>query len=123
MRAAMRVIALTVSLVVVLIPAVAVAGQNVLSWTDNASNELNTKIERVIVPDLPSCTAATPGFAELAQTGANVVTFTDLAVSEEVTYCYRVRAWNTAGDSAYSNVAARKVPATIPFAPSNLVVQ
>ena len=123
MRTAIRIIALCLSLLAVLTPAVSVAGQNALSWTDNANNDLNTKIERVIVPDLPSCLATTPGFVEIAQTGANVTTFTDLAVVEDVTYCYRVRAWNTAGDSAYSNVAARKVPATVPFAPSNLVVQ
>ena len=121
MRATIRIALLCLGLVAVLTPA-AHAGQNVLSWTDNASNELNTKIERVIVPTVPECLATTPGFTEIAQTGVDITTFTDLAVSEEITYCYRVRAWNVAGDSAYSNVAARKVPATIPFAPSSLVV-
>ena len=122
MRAAIRIGALLLAFVVVLTPVLAVAGQNVLTWTDTNSNELNTKIERVIVPDLPSCTAATPGFGEIAQTGVDIATFTDLAVSEGVTYCYRVRAWNTAGDSAYSNVAARLVPFTLPSAPSGLSV-
>ena len=107
---------------VFLLAAPAWAGQNVLTWTDNANNELNTKVEGVVVPDLPNCTPATPGFAEIAQTGVNIVTFTDVAVSEGVTYCYRVRAWNTAGDSAYSNVAGRLVPFTLPSAPSGLSV-
>ena len=122
MRATMRIGLLILSLVVALIPAVAVAGQNVLTWTDNANNEANQRVERTVVPDLPSCVAGAAGFAEIATVGMDIVTFTDTAVTEDVTYCYRLRAWNTAGFSLYSAVAGRKVPLVVPIAQSNLAV-
>lgn len=93
------------------------AGQNVLTWTDNASNEQNFNIER----KAEAC-AGGGAFTPLATVGLNVVTFTDTAVSEGVTYCYRVNASNAAGPSAYSNTADRLVPFTLPPAPSTLVV-
>ena len=121
MRAIMRIGVFCLGLVVVLTP-VAHAGQNVLTWTDNANNEANQRIERTVVPDPPSCIAGAAGFAEIATVGMNIVTFTDTAVTEDVTYCYRLRAWNTAGFSLYSAVAGRKVPLVVPIAQSNLAV-
>ena len=93
------------------------AASNVLTWQDNSDNEANFHIER----KAEACAGAAP-FAEIATTGANVVTFTDAAVTEGVTYCYRVNASNSAGVSAYSNTASRTVPFSIPLAPSGLVV-
>ena len=122
MRAAIRIGLLALNLVGVLIPALAVAGQNVATWTDNANNEANQRIERTVVPDLASCIATATGFAEIAVVGMDVVTFTDTAVTEDVTYCYRLRAWNTEGFSLYSAVAGRKVPLVVPIAQSNLAV-
>lgn len=98
----------------VLFASPALAAQNVLRWADNADNEANTRIERAVVPDLASCLPTGTGFAEISQTGANVTTFTDLTPSEGVTYCYRVRAWNTSGFSLYSNAAGRTVPFPLP---------
>ena len=98
------------------------AWQNELTWTDNAYNETNQRIERTIVADVPSCIPAATGFTEIAVVGMNIVTFTDTAVTEDVTYCYRLRAWNAAGYSAYSGVAGRKIPLVSPLAQSGLGV-
>ena len=100
-----------------LLAAPAWAASNVLTWTDNSANELNFNIER----KAEAC-AGIGGFAPLATVGTNVTTYTDSAVIEGVTYCYRVNASNTAGISAFSNTASRTVPFTIPAAPSGLGV-
>lgn len=91
------------------------AGSNILSWTDNSTNETAFDVER----KAEACTGILP-FAVLASVGANVTTYTDSAVQEGVTYCYRVDASNSAGKSAYSNTASRTVPFTVPAAPSGL---
>lgn len=70
----------------------------VLNWTDNASNEMGYIIER-------SSTSASSGFRALENGGTadNVSTYTDLSVSANTTYYYRVKASN--GDcNSYSNV-------------------
>ena len=100
-----------------LLAAPAWAGQNVLTWQDNSGNEANFHIER----KAEVCAGAVP-FVEIATTGANIVTFTDAAVTEGVTYCYRVAASNPAGKSAFSNTASRTVPFSVPNAPSDLGV-
>jgi len=66
-----------------------------LNWTDNATNEIGFKIER-------SNTAAT-GFVEIGQTAADIKTFTDKKLQAGTNYFYRVRAFNIAGNSEYSN--------------------
>jgi len=81
------------------------AASNVLTWTDNSTNEANFHIER----KAEAC-AGIGTFVEIATVGFNVVTFTDAVVTEGVTYCYRVAASNPAGKSAYSNTASRTVP-------------
>ena len=93
------------------------AAQNVLTWTDNSNNETNFNIER----KADYCPGGVP-FVEIAIVGANVTTYTDTAVTEGATYCYRVAASNAVGKSAYSNLAGRTVPGTIPAAPSNLEI-
>jgi len=74
-----------------------------LAWTDNSSNESGFKIERC---KNPNCT----NFAQIAQVGANVATFTDTTVTKNTAYSYRVRAFNAAGNSSYSNSASAKTP-------------
>jgi pectate lyase len=69
----------------------------VLTWSDNSSNETGFKIER--------STSATGTFSQKATVGANVKTWTDTGLTTGKSYWYRVRAYNTAGNSAYSNVA------------------
>jgi len=93
----------------------------ILSWTDNSSNEQGFKIER----SLNSST-----FTSLATVNSNVVTVTDTTLVQSPTvdnvYCYRLYAYNTAGNSAFTAPACKTVlkPAvTIPAAPSNLTIQ
>ena len=102
-------------------PLMVQAASNVLAWTDNSTNEANFHIERTTAADLAACQTAV-GFAQIATTGVNVVTFTDAAVSEGTTYCYRVKASNPGGSSGYTNVAGRSVPFSIPVSPSALGV-
>lgn len=70
-----------------------------LTWRDNSFNEVGFKIERSI---------NAPGtWTEIAQTGANMTSFIDSGLLTDGTvYYYRVRAFNGAGDSAYSNTAS-----------------
>ena len=95
--------------------------QNVLTWTDNSTNEANFNIERTTAATVAACQTAV-GFTSLASVGFNVATFTDAAVVEGTTYCYRVNASNTAGVSAFSNIAGRTVPFSVPPVPSGLIV-
>jgi hypothetical protein len=85
-----------------------------LAWTDNSDNESGFKIER-------SLNGST--FSEIAAVGANGTGYSDTTVNENTTYWYRVRAYNSAGNSAYSNTASDTTPtcpALPPAAPSNL---
>jgi hypothetical protein len=75
----------------------AAAAQLTLRWNDTSDNEDGFKIERK--------PGATEVFAEIATVGMNVVYYADTNVTEGETYCYRVQAYNTAGDSDYSNEA------------------
>jgi V8-like Glu-specific endopeptidase len=85
-----------------------------LAWTDNADNETGFEIER-----------STDGinFGQIDTVGANVTGYSDTTVAESTTYYYRVRAYNGAGNSAYTNIANATTPACPvepPAAPSNL---
>ncbi|HEX7177479.1 MAG TPA: fibronectin type III domain-containing protein, partial [Pyrinomonadaceae bacterium] len=69
-----------------------------LAWADNSSNETGFKIER--------CTGATcTNFAQIGTVGANVTSAKNSGLSRRTTYRFRIRAYNAAGDSAYSNIA------------------
>src|SRR3989442_4574672 len=81
-----------------------------LAWTDNSDNEDGFRIERC-----PG--AGCTNFAEIATVGANVTSYQN-TVGAAFTYNYRVRAYNVAGTSAYSNVGA--APTLPPAAPPNL---
>jgi hypothetical protein len=70
-----------------------------LNWTDNSPDEDGFKIERRL---------AGGTFAEVAQVGADITSYTDedpTLVSGN-TYEYQVRAYNAGGDSPYSNIAS-----------------
>jgi hypothetical protein len=70
-----------------------------LSWTDNSNNETGFKVER-----------STDGttFTQIATVGANVTMYVNTGLSPLTRYYYRVRAYNTGGNSAYSNIASAK---------------
>ena len=67
-----------------------------LSWTDNASDETNFEIER-------STTGIGGTYSPLDTIGANTTAYSDSGLAPETEYCYRVRATNASGPSAYSN--------------------
>ena len=77
-----------------------------LTFTDNSTNEDGFKIER-------GASASGP-FSQLPATLApNVTTPVDTPLPDAATFCYRVRAFNTGGDSAYSNIACSTTNATL----------
>jgi transcriptional regulator CtsR len=85
-----------------------------LSWTDNSTNEDGFKIERK--------TGVGGTYAQIATVGVNVTSYPNTGLSASTTYYYRVRSYNTAGDSAYSNEANATTTSggTVPSAPSSL---
>ncbi|MEM8872805.1 MAG: kelch repeat-containing protein [Planctomycetota bacterium] len=77
--------------------------QVILSWNDNATNETGYQIER--------STNGGP-FSLLTSAPANSSTYVDLTTTSATTYQYRVRAINSAGASAFSNVVTATTPAS-----------
>jgi len=65
-----------------------------LSWTDNSTGESGFKIER---------SNNARKYSQIATLGPNITTFADTGVRRRKTYYYRVRAYNSTGNSAYSN--------------------
>ncbi len=80
-----------------------------LAWIDNSNNEDGFKIER--------CTGSMAGcssFSQIATVGAGVWTYSDIGLAGSTTYTYRVRAYNTGGNSVYSNTAEATTFTPIP---------
>jgi Fibronectin type III domain len=89
-----------------------------LVWADNSDNETGFKIERCQGSD---CT----NFAHITTVGANATSYLDIGLLASTSYMYRVRAYNLAGDSGYSDPASattQTAPA-LPAAPSNLTAK
>ena len=82
-----------------------------LSWTDNSENEDDFEIQRCAGG---SCT----NFSQVGTNSRDDFTYQDTGLNPSSTYRYRVRAWNAAGYSAYTNVASAL---TYPAAPTGLV--
>src|SRR4030095_1499960 len=84
-------------------PAAITAAQLTLSWSDNSTNEDGFQIERR--------TGTTTGtYTEIATLGVNAASYTDVNLANGTTYCYRVRAYNAGGASAYSNEQCATTP-------------
>ena len=85
-----------------------------LTWVDNSNNESGFKIER-------SPNGST-GWAEIDSVAANITAYSNTNLACNTTYYYRVKAYNSAGYSAYTSVASAMTGtcATPPAAPSNL---
>jgi C1A family cysteine protease/fibronectin type 3 domain-containing protein len=86
-----------------------------LAWVDNADDETGFKIER--------CTGAgCSNFGQMATVGANVTSYANTGLAAATSYSYRVRAYNAAGDSGYSNPASATTSGdtTPPAPPANL---
>jgi hypothetical protein len=65
-----------------------------LTWVDQANNEDGFKIERK---------QGGGTFTQIATVGANITTYADTGLTRNTQYTYRVRAYNSSGNSAYSN--------------------
>jgi hypothetical protein len=74
-----------------------------LNWIDNSSDETGFKIERCAGT---GCT----NFAQIATGSADATSFSNIGLAKSKSYSYRVRAYNAAGNSTYSNVATAKTP-------------
>jgi fibronectin type 3 domain-containing protein len=81
-----------------------------LAWADNSSDEDGFKIYR---------STDNVNFAFYATVGANVTTRSNTNLTGSTTYYYRVLAYNSGGNSTYSNVASATT-ISLPAAPSNL---
>ncbi len=81
-----------------------------LSWLDKSTGEDGFKIERK--------TGAAGTFTQIATVGANVTSYSNTTgLGANTSYFYRVRSFNTGGNSSYSNEASAK---TLIKGPSNL---
>ena len=71
-----------------------------LSWQDNSGDEDGFQIERAVgAPD------GMLSFTKIATVGADVTNYTDPGLKGPASYSYRVRAFNAAGRSGYTNIA------------------
>jgi len=85
-----------------LVTGIASAASLTLAWDPVPGGGAFFKVERK---------AGTSGaFAQIGTTAVNATTFVDSTVADGLTYCYRVRASNSAGDSGYSNEACGTAP-------------
>ncbi len=75
-----------------------------LTWEDKSSNEDGFDIER---------RTTTAAYAVIAVQVANATSYTDTGLAGGTTYCYRLRAFNIEGYSAYSNEACATTAATL----------
>ena len=80
-----------------------------VSWSDNSADESGFKLER---------SSNGVDFSEIASLGANTTTFADNGLAAKTAYWYRVRAFNGAGLSGYSNTASVTTPDVAPAAPA-----
>jgi len=88
-------------------------------WTDINTAHTGFNVERR--------TGTTGSFAKIGSTAATVKTYTDTLANDpgNSTYCYRVAAYNTAGQGPYSTVGCATSPTVSvppPNAPSNVNV-
>jgi hypothetical protein len=79
-----------------------------LSWRDNSNNESGFRVER-------SSDGST--FAQIAQLSAGVRSYTNTGLASGMTYYYRVRAFNSAGSSNYSNMASAQTAGVVNAVP------
>lgn len=92
-----------------------------LQWVDNSAPPNNE--DGFIIERAP---ATTGPFALLATVAPNATTYADVIANDPggQQFCYRLLAFNTAGKSAYSNVACGLTPAVKlpPGAPSGMTI-
>lgn len=80
----------------------ALGGQLTLAWRDNSSNEQGFQIERA--------SSAVGPFNPIGLAPIDATSYVDVGLVDGAMYCYRVRAYNIGGNSAYTNVACGTTP-------------
>ncbi|MFH1562943.1 MAG: PQQ-binding-like beta-propeller repeat protein [Nitrospirota bacterium] len=83
-----------------------------LSWCDNSDNEVGFKLERKLKSEL--------AYTQIAILNQNIGSYQDFDLTPNTTYCYRVRTYNCAGNSEYSNLLTMNTSPVIPFVPTGL---
>jgi titin len=83
-----------------------------LTWVDNAADETGFELERS-VDGLK--------FVKIADLGINAKTFSNTALPSSTKFWYRILSKNSAGKSAYSNIANATTLLAAPDAPENLM--
>ncbi len=84
-----------------------------IQWTDNADNEAQFKLFRK---------TGTNSWTTVTTLKKNTTSYTDTGLSSGVNYCYKIRAFNTAGASvSFSNVACQPIHTQVPESPSNML--
>ena len=78
----------------------------------DAGSETGFAVERAL--------GAAGPWSQVGTTGANVTSFSSTGLSNATIYYYRVRAYNAAGSSSYSNTASATTSDVAPSAPSGL---
>jgi tartrate-resistant acid phosphatase type 5 len=81
-----------------------------LTWADKSSNESGFKIEQ--------SSMGSP-FVQIAAVAAGVTRYSNTGLSAGTDYAYRVRAYNSGGDSTYSNTAGATTPAVVTLVPAH----
>ena len=78
------------------------AGRVSLAWSDNSNNETEFWIYR--------CLSSACSFSVIARVGTDVGSYVDSGLTPGTDYRYRVRAYNDAGTSPYSNLVVVTAP-------------
>lgn len=80
------------------------ASEIALTWSDNSSNETGFRLER-----------STDGsnWSEFVVTAGNTTGFTDSGLVASTAYQYRIRAYNSNGNSSYSNIGNATTDASV----------
>jgi hypothetical protein len=82
-----------------------------LAWADNSTDEAGFKVER---------SGNGVDFTEIAALGAGSTSFVDSGLTPRMSYWYRVRAFNSAGQSNYSATVAVTMPDVAPAPPADV---
>ena len=83
-----------------------------LRWNDNSNNEDRFRIERK--------TGAGGAYAQIAQTAVGATSYQNTGLTPNTLYFYRVCAFNSGGNSSYSNEILARTNQVLPLAPSYL---